>query len=394
VPRRFLAYLVAAGVNDAGYLVAYVAQGWLVVKLTNSPFWLGVVFGTGQLPFVLFSLLGGKLADSFDRRTLIAACNVLLALVAAATAWLVWTGTITIWLLTLLAFCTGTIVALEHPVDRAWLYDLVAGKQLGRSIALSSLEWSVARTAGPALGGVVVAALGVAAGYGIFALCTLPLAALAIALGRRAARTRSRRRAVAVEAATRAPDAPLDPVLVPFCILIATFTIGVNPYVALMPDIAKNVLHQDVRGYGALMACGGAGAIASAAALAALGELRAKGRIVAIAAFAGAVLLVAFTLVRSPLVAGALLVAIGAIDNIMYALANTYVQQRTGHTNRGRANAVFTLAFLGGIPVGNLAVGALAGRVGSEDALRLSALFVCVACVVFWLGAPRARDAA
>lgn len=393
MPRRFLSYLVAAGLNDAGYLVAYVAQGWLVV-LTNSPLWLGVVFGTGQLPFVLFSLLGGKLADNFDRRTLIAGCNVLLALVAAATAWLVWTGAITIWLLALLAFCTGTIVALEHPIDRAWLYDLVGGKQLGRSIALSSLEWSVARTAGPALGGVVVAALGVAAGYGIFALCALPLAALAIAIGRRAARTRSRGHTVADGAALPARDAPLDPVLVPFCLLIATFTIGVNPYVALMPDITKNVLHQDVLGYGALMACGGAGAIASAAALAALGELQAKGRIVAVAAFAGAVLLVAFTLVRSVLVAGALLVAIGAVDNIMYALANTYVQQRTGHADRGRANAVFTLAFLGGIPVGNLAVGVLAGRIGSEAALRLSATLVCIATLAFWLAAPRARDAA
>lgn len=112
--------------------------------------------------------------------------------------------------------------------------------------------------------------------------------------------------------------------------------------------------------------------------------MRAKGRVVAVTAFTGAVLLlVAFTLVRSPLVAGGLLVALGAVDSVMYALANTYVQERAGPNNRGRANAVFTLAFLGGIPVGNLAVGALAGRTGSEVALRVAATLVCLACAAF-----------
>jgi MFS family permease len=386
--RRFLAYLLAATCGDSGFWIAYVAQGWLVLKLTNSPFWLGIVAGSGQLPYLAFALLGGSLADRFDRRKLIAGGNALLALVSLLTALLVASGRISIPLLAVLAFVVGTIIAIEHPVDRAWLYDLVRGEQLGRAIALSSLEWSVARTAGPALGGIAIAAVGVAAGYAGFAITLLPIIALALVLMRSAERP-------AANADGDANGAALpEGVILPFSLLLAAFTIGISPYIALLPDIAKNGLHLDASGYGLLSACGGAGAMAAAVALAWLGELRRKGRIVPLAMLAGALLLVAFTQTRDVRLAGVLAVAMGAVDTFVYALANTYVQESTRDERRGRANGIFTLAFLGGIPVGNLALGTLAGRIGSDAALAASAAACCAVCFIFWFAAPRAREAA
>lgn len=384
--RRFVAYLITAALSDGGYWIALIAQGWLVVKLTNSPFWLGAVSAVAQLPFLLFSLAGGDLADRFDRRVVVAVNNVLVAIVALITALLIANGTITVWWLLVLGFAAGTITALEHPVDRAWLYDLVQGHELGSSIALSSLEWSIARTVGPALGGVAVATIGVAAGYVAYAVLTLPLALLALLL-------RSRANAPARSAPVVRRSEDMHQIVI-FSVYIATFTIGVTPYIALLPDIARNGFGADARQYGLMAAAGGAGAIVGGLALSLAGELQHKGRLVPLASFVGAGLLAAFTQVHDLWLALLVLAAMGTIDTLMYALANTYVQECAGDAQRGRANAIFSLAFLGGIPIGSFVLGTFASRFGTSPTLAVSALAVCAAAVAFWFGAPLAREAA
>jgi MFS family permease len=384
--RRFVAYLITAALSDGGYWIATIAQGWLVLRLTNSPFWLGAVAAVAQLPFLLFSLAGGDIADRFDRRVVVAVNNGLIASIALITALLVAADRVTVWWLLGLVFLAGTITALEHPVDRAWLYDLVEGRELGSSIALSSLEWSIARTAGPALGGIAIATVGIAAGYAAYALLTLPIAVLALVL-------RSRSAPVASGGGAQALPAKMHAIIA-FSLFIATFTIGVTPYIALLPDIARNAYGADARLYGLMAAAGGVGAIAGGLGLALAGDVRHKGRLVPIASFAGAALLALFTHVHALWAAFPVLAAMGTVDTLMYALANTYVQECSGDAQRGRANAIFSLAFLGGIPIGSLVLGALAARIGTGQTLGWSALIVCACAVAFWFGAPAARDAA
>jgi MFS family permease len=103
---------------------------------------------------------------------------------------------------------------------------------------------------------------------------------------------------------------------------------------------------------------------------------------------------VLFTHVHVLWAALAILAAMGTIDTMMYALANTYVQECAGDAQRGRANAIFSLAFLGGIPIGSIVLGTLAARIGTANTLALSALGVCLSAVVFWFAAPLAREAA
>ncbi len=382
--RRFLAYLVCASAADGGFWIALIAQGWLVEELTHSPFWLGIVSAVAQMPFLLFSILGGHLADRYDRRRLIALNNLAIAVVAAVTAASIALHLVNVWSLLALSFAAGTMLALEHPVDRAWLYDLVQGKDLGAAIALSSLEWSVARTLGPAIGGAAVGLIGVAAGYGAYALFVIPLMLLALV-----AKTSN---APNVEEAAGGKGAMRH--IVTFSLFVGTFTIGVTPYIALLPDIANNTFGTDATGYGFLAAAGGIGAIVAALVLAAIGEIAHKGRVVTIAAFVGAGLLAAFTFCHAFWLAAALLALMGAVDTIMYALANTYVQETTDDAHRGRANAIFSLAFLGGIPVGNALLGIIAGRVGTMPTLAWAAAVVACIAVTFWFGARGARDAA
>lgn len=373
IERRFVAYLIATATADAGYWMALVAQGWLVVKLTDSPLWLGLVSGAAQLPFLLFSLPGGAIADRFDRRRVIAVANVGVAAVAVTTATLIAVDRITVEGLALLGFIAGTLVALEHPVDRAWIYDLVRGRAIGRAIALGALEWATARTVGPALGGAAIVAIGIAAGYGGYALCVLPLIALALVV-----RTRN-----TVGAATARGTRRPQRTIVAFSAFTAAFTIGVSPYQALLPGIAKNVYAQGAAGYGVMAAAGGVGAIAGALGLSLRGPRRA-GRAATLAALLGALLLLAFAHTRAYFPALALLVAMGAVDTLMYALANTYVQEIATDDERGRANAIFSVAFLGGAPLGNALLGALAERFGTSSVLGWSSTVVAALALGFW----------
>jgi MFS family permease len=387
--RRFVTYLFAAACADSGFWIATVAQGWLVIKLTNSPFWLGIVSAASQLPFIIFSLAGGELADRFNRRFVIAANNVLMAIVATVTAVLVAADAITIVWLAVLGFIAGTINALEHPVDRAWVYDLVEGRHLGRAIALSSLEWATARTIGPAIGGAAIATIGIAAGYGAYAILVVPITLLALTIRTRNSTASDEGAAHHAQTAAAPPHA-----IVAFSLFTGLFTIGITPYQALLPDIAKNAFGQGASGFGFMAAAGGVGAIIAAVVLAARGDFRFRGRVATIAAFAGAALLVAFAHTQSLPVAIALLAAMGAVDTLMYALGNTYVQQIAGNAGRGRANAIFSVAFLGAIPIGNALLGVLAGRFGTQAVLGVSASVVAVAAIAFWFAFPRTRDAA
>ena len=385
--RRFTAYILTAACADAGYWIATIAQSWLVLTLTDSALWLGLVAGVGQLPYLLFSLVGGSIADRFDRRAIIALNNTGIAVISLVTAALIFTHTITIVSLLILSFALGTIFAIEQPVDRAWLYDLVDRKLLDTSIALSSLEWAVARTIGPALGGAAVAFIGIAAGYVAFAVLVMPLTVLALVLAKRHARAPE-------AAASDDRNANRERAIVAFSAFIATFSIGVTPYITLLPEIAKHTFGADARGFGALAAAGGVGAILSAVTLALAGDLRHRGRITAICALVGALLLVAFTRVHRFDVALVLLAAMGAVDTLMYALANTYVQAIASAARRGWANAVFSLAFLGGMPIGSVLLGSLAQRFGSASVLALSGCLVALSAIGFLTFAPRARDAA
>ena len=332
--RRFFAYLCAAAAADSGFWVAQVAQGWLVVKLTDSPLWLGLVSAATQLPFLLFSLAGGSLADRFDRRRIIALNNIAMAAVACLTAVLVATNVVSVWLLALLGFVAGTSNAVEHPVDRAWVYDLAGGKDIGRAISLSSLEWATARTAGPAIGGAAVATLGIAAAYGAYAIFVVPIIIVALLVRTQNSHERG-------TASTPRERADGSRAIVTFSTFTAAFTIGVSPYVALLPEIAKNTYGQGAGGYGAMAAAGGVGAIAGAAILCWRGEIAHKGRIATISALTGAVLLVTFAMTHAFALAIALLVAMGAVDTLMYALVNTYVQEIAGDAERGRGQRDF-----------------------------------------------------
>ncbi|GAC1559208.1 MAG: MFS transporter [Vulcanimicrobiaceae bacterium] len=400
--RPFATYLAVSALADCGFWIAIVAQGWLVLRLTHSPLWLGVIGAAAQAPALFMSLVGGMLADRFDRRRTIAAAEIGIGVVAIVTAVSIARESLGLVGLIGLTFASGTLLAIEHPVDRAFIYDLIGGRDVEHSVALSSLEFGIARTAGPALGGIAIATLGIAGGYALQAACVAPVVAFAAYATRRRIGVREsapRDTAHAVSLGDAWTFLLRQRSILAVCALTAAFTVGVTPYISLLADIAKNVMHVREAGYGALQAAAGLGAFAGALALALTGEPKRMRLTIVSAVFFGALTLAVFTMLHAPIAAGCALFVLGALDAVVYALGNTYVQERTDERYRGRVNAIFTIAFLGGIPVGNLVLGFVATRVGSEWALLGSACCVAASAIAFWCLAPAfiaarsARDA-
>ena len=178
--RPFSTYLAVSCLADLGYWISIGAQGWLIVRLTHSPAWLGVVGAAAQSPALFMSLVGGLLADRFDRRIVIIVAEGSVALIALVTAFFISRDALGILLLCLLAFATGTMLAVEHPADRAFIFELMNGEDVEQSVALSSVEFSIARTAGPAVGGIATATMGIAGGYILQAALVVPIIAFGL----------------------------------------------------------------------------------------------------------------------------------------------------------------------------------------------------------------------
>ena len=149
--------------SNIGTWMQNVAQGWLVLSLTNSAFWLGVVGFAGSIPFLIFTLFGGVIADRVNKRRLLLVTQTVMMLLAFALAALAWLKIITVWEVVVLAFLNGMAMAMNAPSYQALVPRLVPREDLTNAIALNSAQFNMSRILGPTLGGYAMALFGVAA---------------------------------------------------------------------------------------------------------------------------------------------------------------------------------------------------------------------------------------
>src|SRR5918996_412591 len=160
--RNFRLFWIGAFLSNVGTWMQAVAQGWLVLQLTNSPFWLGLDAFMATAPGFVFTLLGGVFADLIDRRRLLLYTQVVAGLAALGLAALVATGAINRWMVLAFSFVTGCCMALASPSYLAMTYDLVGREDLTNAIALNSTQFQLSRVVGPALAGVAFRLFGLA----------------------------------------------------------------------------------------------------------------------------------------------------------------------------------------------------------------------------------------
>ena len=338
------------------------AQGWLALELTNDPLLVGVVSSVGSLPILLFSFAAGVYVDRADRLRVVQAMQALMLAEAAALWLLTLTGHITIGWLIALAFANGLFSAFEIPARQSLMIELVDRDDLYEAIALNSSGFNLARIVGPALGAAVIAGFGLAWCFGFNALSYLAVLA-GLFLIRRPPREPSPPHAPALEGLIEGFrymwHTPTVRALMG--VTLVTAVCG-TPYLTLMPVVARERLGLGADGYGGLLAAVGVGGLAGALSLAAGGSRVDRRRLLVVATYGFATLLMTFATVREPAAALALLFAAGFAMILTGALANGLLQSIVPDALRGRLMAAYSFAVVGVAQVAGSFLGGAAAR--------------------------------
>jgi MFS family permease len=390
--RNYRLFFAGQLVSLIGTWMQSVAQSWLVYRLSVSPVLLGLVGFAGQVPVFLLAPVGGSLADCRDRHRIIVTTQSASMALAMILAGLTLGGQVQIGHVFVLATLLGVVNAFDIPARQAFLVDMVGKDDLISAIALNSSMVNGARIVGPAVAGVLVAAVG--EGWCFFANGLSYLAVLAGLLAmRREVRPRSPRAGSPLAHVVEgfgfvARTAPIRDLLG----LLGLISLMGMPYAVLMPIFADQILHGGAKGLGLLMGASGLGALLGALALASRREVRGLGGWVSRASAGFGVSLIAFSLSRRSWLSEALLVPVGFSMMVEMAASNTLIQAMVPDRLRGRVMAVYSMMFMGMAPFGALLAGVLAQRVGAPWTVASGGAACIAGALVFGWRLPWLRE--
>ena len=389
--RNFRLFFFGQLISLIGSWMQTTAQQWLVYRLTGSELSLGVVTFASFLPVLLLSLGMGVLVDRFERRRLLLLTQSWFLLQAAALALLTALGVIQYSHVLLLALFAGIGNALDMPARQSFYVDLVERDEMLNAIALNSSVFNGARVIGPAIGGLVVAAMGEAPAFGLNAISFVAVIGALLMMRLPAFVPPPRVGSGLAELRQGLAYLVQDRRVLGLVSLVAAFSVFGFPYIVLLPVFAGEVLGTGAAGLGGLLAAQGVGALASALGLAFTGERRSKGRML----LASRVLLpVAVLLLAVARTTPAALVALAlggyALINQL-AITNTMIQLIVPDDLRGRVMSTYTWALGGFWPIGSLLTGWLAEGLGATRTVFIVAGVSAVIALLGWAAFPGVR---
>jgi MFS family permease len=387
--------LFAAGqlISLVGTWMQQVAQAWLIYRLTNSALLLGAIGFANQIPVFFLGAIGGHVADRYDRRRVLLITQTLSMILAFALAALTLSGRVREWHLFVLSVLLGMVNAFDIPARQAYLVQLVDREDLINAIALNSSMFNGARIVGPAIAGLLVAAIG--EGWCFFANAVSYIAViigLMMITTPRFVAEHGRSVWANISEGFRfvGKAAPVRALL----LLIGAVSFTAMPYSVLMPLFADRVLHTGARGLGILMGAAGAGALIGSLALASRSSVKGLGRWVAISCAIFGAALAAFAMSRTFALSAALLVIAGGAVMVQMASSNTLIQSMVPDALRGRVMSVYIMMFVGLGPIGALLAGSIAERIGAPLTVAGGGIITVLAAIVFFLRLPSLRDEA
>jgi MFS family permease len=390
----FRLYLAGQVVSLVGTWLQSVAQSWLVYRLTGSPLLLGLAGFLGQGPVFFLAPLGGVWADRTERRRLLIATQSASGILAALLGVLTLTGHITIGTLLAVAAALGVVNAFDIPARQSFVVEMVGKSDLPNAIALNSIGVNSARILGPALAGVLVAAIG--EGW-CFLLNAVSFTAVVLALSLVRVETQqlpaSKGSARSDLTAAWRFIAATPPVRALLLLLGIVSAMGM-PYTVLMPLFADRILGSGSQGLGLMLGASGVGALSAALLLAVRTSPRGLGRWVAVAATGFGATLILFSASRWLALSAVLLVVVGFFMMMQMAASNTLLQVLTPDSLRGRVMAAYSMMFMGMAPFGALGAGVAAGRLGAPLAVALGGGVALLGGLVFAWRLPSLRGPA
>lgn len=382
--RNYRLFYTGQAISLSGTWMQTIAQYWLVIELTDSKEALGVVTMLQFLPITLLVLFAGVMADRLPKRDVIMASRLLAMGQALVLAVLVVTDQAELWHVYVLALVLGISNAFEQPTRQAFVMEMVGKDDILNAVALNSGLFNGARLVGPAIGGVVIWALGVEAAFFINAASFVPTILALTMMNMSELHVSEKNESSAAgalhelrEGISYAFRTPATRLSIIFAFFIGMF--GFN-FIIVVPLVAKYVLDGGSMELGFLMAALGAGAVVSALFLASRREVTPRQLFMAGSAFT--VLLAAVAASQWFVVTFVGLFALGLALTAFATTANTSVQLATPDYLRGRVMALWMLLFAGSTPVGGYLTGFLADRIGVQEAIGLNAAMCALGVVI------------
>jgi MFS family permease len=384
--RNFRLFWTGMCISLIGTWMQSVGQAWLVLQMTNDPLALGIVAAAQFTPVLVFGLFGGIVADAVSKRKALYVTQVAAGLLALILGILVATGQVQVWHVYVLALLLGIVNAFDMPIRQSFVVEMVGRDDVANAVALNSAVFNMARILGPAIGGLLIAAIGLAP---LFVLNAVSYIAVIISLIlMRPAELHAVAKAVVQRTAKSVIDSLVEglryvrrdeQIFLAISTLTVVSTFAMN-FTVLIPLLARDVLHGDADTYGFLMAASGFGSFVSAMVIA-FGARPTLLRLFTGAAIAG-VGLIALSLSRSFPVDLALMFIVGWGTISMAATCNTIIQLRVPDVLRGRVMSVYTTLFAGSTPIGGIFAGTLAAIGGAALALGAGGVIALGAAAV------------
>jgi MFS family permease len=365
--RNYRLFFTGQVISVSGTWMQNVALAWLVVELTSSPIAVGALAFCRFIPFTLFGLVAGVVADRIDNRKLVIATQSVSMLLSAILATLVLTGTESLWLVYVLAVLGGTALVFDAPGRHALTFQMVGRDELPNAVALNASLFNASRVVGPAVGGVLIAAFGVGLCFAINTFTFIAVLAGLLMMRKeelvpveRAKEPPTMMRGIGegLSWVLRSPDMRLV-----LAMVTVVSTVGFNFHV-ILPLLASDTLDTGPEVFGILSACFGGGALVGALLSAALGRASWKVLVLGTAGFSLCLLMLAPLDTVVP--CAILLFATGTCFTLWTSNANSILQLRAPDHLRGRVVSLYLWAFAGLAPLGGLFAGWLCAIGGTQ----------------------------
>lgn len=392
--RNYRLFFGGQTLSLIGTWMQRIAMGWLVYRLTDSAFLLGVVGFAGQIPGFLVGPFAGVIADRVNRHRMLIATQVLAMIQATILAALVLTGGIEVWHLIALSVFLGFIMGFEIPARQSFLVQMVENKEdLGNAIALNSSMFNLARLVGPSVAGILIAAVGEGICFLLNAVSFIAVIGALLAMKVTPIKTETADthllKGLKEGFSYAFGFAPIKAII----LLFALVSLMGMPYQVLMPIFARDVLQGGPHTLGFLMGATGVGALVGAFYLASRKSVVGLGKMIALAAGLFGAGLVVFSMSHFLWLSLFLVLIVGFGMMVQMASSNTVLQTVVEDDKRGRVMSLYAMAFMGMAPLGSLLAGSLASKIGAPYTLLIGGSFCVLGSLLFARKIPVLRKA-
>jgi len=379
-------------VSNMGAWMQNVANGWLVLQLTDSPLWLGLLGFSFAVPMILLPPFAGAVVDRVHRVRLLFFTQSMQMLNALVLALLTWSGKVEVWHILLNAFLGAILLAFDNPARQALFPDLVAPRDLLNALSLNSATYTGAALIGPALGGILLEPLG--AGTLFFLNSVSYLAVIFALTAMRDVRTHSGGKLGTLGSSLMSglSYAWNHRLILALLALSAVGAIFGRSYQSLLPAFSRDIWHAGAQGYGLLLAAAGGGALIGAFSLAAFRQVPRQGALMLASGLLFSIVLILFSISPSFALGLILLFIAGVTSTVFSTVIATFIQLSVPNELRGRVMSLYTVTLIGLPSLGAMGSGAVAewlgGVEGAPHAVLIGAAILGVILLfvmpVFW----------